>query len=94
MKSGMRDKTVSRSVRTLQILSAIVGVMLVIMACMENLNFLKMIAVQYTVLSSNLDEVTKMFDLTARVFSRFYNILELPSYVLIIQCIAEYPGYA
>ncbi|MDR3548817.1 MAG: hypothetical protein P4M11_11230 [Candidatus Pacebacteria bacterium] len=53
-----------------------------------------MIAVQYTVLSSNLDEVTKMFDLTARVFSRFYNILELPSYVLIIQCIAEYPGYA
>ncbi|MDR3549745.1 MAG: hypothetical protein P4M11_15975 [Candidatus Pacebacteria bacterium] len=33
MKSGMHDKTVSRSVRTLQVMSVIVGIVLIVMSC-------------------------------------------------------------
>lgn len=32
MKSGMKDKTVSRIVRTLQIMSAIIGIILTVMS--------------------------------------------------------------
>lgn len=33
IKSGMKDKTVSRSVRTLQIMSILVGIILIVMTC-------------------------------------------------------------
>ena len=35
IKNGMRDKTLSKSVRTLQIMSIIVGIILIIMCCKD-----------------------------------------------------------
>lgn len=36
MKSGMKDKTVSRIVRTLQIMSALIGIILAAMSCIKH----------------------------------------------------------
>lgn len=34
IKNGIRDRTVSKSVRTLQVITVIVGIILIIMSCM------------------------------------------------------------
>ena len=74
MNPGMRDKHVSRSVRLLQIMSFIVGSVLIIVASIE-----------YSTLDSNLVDVTNLFQLSQSVFSCFNSILIISSYLRIIR---------
>ncbi len=77
MKSGMKDKTVSRSVRTLQVLSVVVGLVLAIVA-----------GVQFFVLGTNLNDSISMFALTEQIYDRFKTNALIPGYLRMIRSIA------
>jgi len=48
------------------------------------------IAVQYSVLTKNLKDVTSMFDLTLHVFERYGSSVELPAFIRTVRNIAMY----